>query len=364
MPRLIADLLRVLAILGVIVIHATDAWRLVPGLPTSPSDWAAVIVDQSCRFCVPLFLLLSGYALSKRYGRDPSFNAKDFLLRRATRIGIPFMLWSMLNLMVLTMIGVWHWRLSPAVAVSHCLHDDTNQPIGILHWFAIGGADYHLYFLPIILQCYLAFPLLRRWRASASAVGGVACALVAWTVYQEGTRLFGWPWPGLWSTFPLPWLLLFQLGCWVADGEVALAAYLRRIPWMLAIALLVSGPLWCVGDWWWCSRHGVDGASAGDFSRPAAPWYALVVLFSAVRWGALWERWISRAAPIINALSLSSFATYLAHTWVLRGLEALGLTTLGRVCWIPLALAGSLLIGHALHRAASRWSAFRWLIGA
>jgi len=135
----------------------------------------------------------------------------------------------------------------------------------------------------------------------------------------------------------------------------------RRIPSALVLMLLISGPLWCLVDWWWVSTRGIQGA--GDFSRPAAPWYAIVVVFAAVRWGPQWEQRISTLSPIITTLALSAFATYLAHTWVLRGLEALGLKLLGRVCWIPIALWGSLLIGHALHRAASRWQPFRWLIG-
>jgi len=362
-PRLITDVLRVLAIIGVIAIHATDAWRLVPGSPHSFGDWAAVILDQSCRFCVPLFVLLSGYVLGKRYGRDPAFTAADFLLRRVSRIGAPFMLWSLLNLLILTAIGVWHWRQSPESAFTAAVHDGNNQPISLLHWLAIGGADYHLYFLPIIVQCYLAFPLLRQWRPSVFRVSGVVLALVAWTVYQEGTRLYGWPWPGLWSTFPLPWLLLFQLGCWVADGDIVVATQLRRIPHLFAVMLVLSGPLWCIGDWWWVSSTGVNSASAGDFSRPAAPWYALVVLGAALRWSALWEPRLSRFAPIICAGSLCSFATYLAHTWVLRGLTALGFATLGRLVWIPLAIAASFIIGYALQRAARRWSALRWLVG-
>ena len=371
LSRLTADLLRCLALIAVIAIHADDAWRAVTALPTQAREWSITLVDQLARFCVPLFVLLSGHGLGKRYATG--CGAGEFLARRATRIGAPYLTWSALNLAVAVAVGIAVWHKPAELALRDALHpvgDEAAWRAG-LRWLLSGGADYHLYFLPIIAQCYLLFPLLRRWRCTAGAVALVIAVQFGVLAWLEAARLTpAVPAPGLWSVFPLYWLGYFQAGIWLAAHDERAALALRRAPGWLVALVTITGPLAVVGDLVWASARGVLPEYAGAFDRPAVAWYLATTVFAALRWGHHLDAWPPRATALIGAVAAGSFAAYLSHTWVLRGLAwALGSDAAGadkpltRWVWIPLALIASITLGWLLHHAAQRWRRLGWVVG-
>jgi surface polysaccharide O-acyltransferase-like enzyme len=85
------DLIRTVAIIGVILLHATNDFT-----PDSMSQfeiyrWIAVDIYQSfARIGVPLFVMLTG-ALLLQPSKEESL--KSFFKKRWTRIGIPFLFW-------------------------------------------------------------------------------------------------------------------------------------------------------------------------------------------------------------------------------------------------------------------------------
>jgi len=369
--RLVADLLRCLALFAVVAIHADDAWRAVTTTPAEARTWAIVAVDQLARFCVPLFVLLSGHGLGKRYAAGCATG--EFLTRRATRIGAPYLAWSLLNLTVAVAVGICTWHKPTALALRDALHavgDESTWRAGV-RWIGSGGADYHLYFLPIIAQCYLLFPLLRRWRCTTWAVALVVAIQVGALAWLEAARLVpGLPAPRLWSVFPLYWLGYFQIGIWLATHDEAAAAHLRRWPGWLVAGVVLSGPMAVVADLAWASRHGVLPEYAGAFDRPAVVWYVATTVLAALRWGHVVDTWRPGMTSVITAIAAASFAAYLSHTWVLRGLAAaVGANSAGadkpggRELWIPVALVASVVVGWVLTRTAQRWRRLGWVVG-
>jgi len=371
MSRLVADLLRCLALIAVITIHADDAWRSVTTVPSDARTWAIATLDQFARFCVPLFVLLSGHGLGKRYAAGCA--AGDFLSRRATRIGAPYLAWSALNLAIVVAVGIAVWDKAGPAALRDALHPGDGEAwwSAAVRWLLSGGADYHLYFLPIIAQCYLLFPLMRRWRCTPGAVALVIAAQVGALAWQEAARLTpAVPAPGLWSVFPLYWLGYFQAGIWLAAHDEYLAAALRRWPGTLIALLAVTGPAAVLADLVVVSARGVQPEQAGGFDRPAVAWYLATVVLAALRWGHHVDAWRPRAVALIGTIAAGSFAAYLSHTWVLRGLAwALGGAAAGvdkpltRWVWIPLAVAASIAVGWLLQRAALRWRPLGWVVG-
>jgi hypothetical protein len=178
------------------------------------------------------------------------------------------------------------------------------------------------------------------------------------------------PSPGLWSVFPLYCLGSFQLGIWLAAHDDRLAARLRSWPGLLVGLLALSGPALVLGDLAWATARGVPGEYAGGFDRPAVAWYLGATVLAALRWGHRVDAWRPRAAAAIGSIAAGSFAAYLSHTWVLRGLAwVLGGSTVGadkpftRWVWIPLALLSSIALGCVLQRAAQRWRSLGWVVG-
>jgi surface polysaccharide O-acyltransferase-like enzyme len=86
-----ADGTRVIGVLAVVFLHAAATGVVRYGELPALAWWTANLVDSSCRWAVPVFLMLSG-ALNLDPERRES--AGKFYRRRLTRVGIPLAFWS------------------------------------------------------------------------------------------------------------------------------------------------------------------------------------------------------------------------------------------------------------------------------
>ena len=91
------DLIRTIAILSVIVLHATrDATSFQPEADFEVWRWWIVDIYQSLsRVGVPLFVMLSGALLLQPSKKEP---LRLFFKKRWTRIGLPFLFWGQFTL--------------------------------------------------------------------------------------------------------------------------------------------------------------------------------------------------------------------------------------------------------------------------
>jgi surface polysaccharide O-acyltransferase-like enzyme len=218
------DLLRVMALLGVLVIHA-GAWITPAEAPVTAG--AMAVVSSLARFCVPAFVFASGFALFHAY-RGRRLAPGAFLRKRWLRTLLPWACCAPLFL------ALDFWRRDPAPEA---------EAVG--RWLLQGGG--HLYFLLLIAQLYLVFVLLTRVgpRLAWTAAGLVALqlALMAWRSYAPAPP--GWlTWPGIHMAHEEApfWAGTFALGC-IAAAEWPRLAGLSRW-WPLAVlAAVVTGCL-------------------------------------------------------------------------------------------------------------------------
>lgn len=140
-----SQLLRALAILGVITIHVLSSLKESPFLSNTNSvQFLSIFIDQFSRICVPLFVALSGFGLYSKYSNQ-KINVTEFLFKRVFKLLPLYLLFSSFYSILFWFIPAW----APA----------TQQP----HFFwqlILGRADYHLYFVPMIFQLYLIFPVV------------------------------------------------------------------------------------------------------------------------------------------------------------------------------------------------------------
>ncbi len=134
-----ADLLKVIAILAVITIHAS-APLLVRYKETGLSAWwVANMYNSLSRWCIPVFFMLSGCFLVPKAGKSLSF----FLLRRVQRIVIPFIIWSFIY---------FKWRVlyyGQDLSLSAFFPMLISEPI-----------YYHLWFFYVLIVLYFLAPIL------------------------------------------------------------------------------------------------------------------------------------------------------------------------------------------------------------
>lgn len=129
--------LRVLAALAVIILHSSSMFLFTP----LGSDWLiGNVFDSLTRFCVPLFIMISGALLLSK-DEDSSF----FFKKRATKILVPFLFWS-----------VFYYLYKINYDISEINLVDFSKS------FIKGGIFYHLWYFYLLIPLYLITPLLRK----------------------------------------------------------------------------------------------------------------------------------------------------------------------------------------------------------
>jgi len=87
------DILRVLSILAVITIHVTATNVSIISEMNTFQWWFANVLNSFSRSAVPIFFMISGVLL---LGNEKNEDIKTFLKKRIPRIGMPFLMWSII----------------------------------------------------------------------------------------------------------------------------------------------------------------------------------------------------------------------------------------------------------------------------
>ncbi len=181
------DLIRTLAIIGVIFLHATNDLT-----PNSMSQlevfrWVTVDVYQSvARMAVPLFVMLTG-ALLLQPSKNESLSA--FFKKRWARIGVPFFFWGALYF-------VWlYFTANKAITVNSVIQGYLTSPY-LQFWYIYMLAG--LYLITPILRIVIAHAedktmkyFIALWFIGASIVPAISY----FTIYDLNSSLFaitGW----------------------------------------------------------------------------------------------------------------------------------------------------------------------------
>ncbi|REJ07586.1 acyltransferase [Microbacterium bovistercoris] len=327
------DRLRVVAIVGVVVLHvAAQQWYVeVPG----DASWQILnAYDSAVRFCVPVFFMISG-ALFLDPARPVTYSS--LLRRSAPRVLVAFLVWSAFYALMNTFV-----------------FGEFRGGRELIEQVLIG--NYHLWFLWALLWLYVATPILRAITATRSiAIVFVSLAAIGSTVVPLLDRL-----PVIGPIVAeiigraridlvLGYTLFFVLGHLLHNGLFA-----EMHGWVIASAGFVAVVITAAGTAWLTARHGAADSTLYEYLTPnvlvaSVAVFLLVKRFSE-RPGARGPR---RMTMIIGA---ASFGIYLVHPFFLSVLASMGITTdvLPVVIGVPLLTAVvlilSLLVATVLHR--------------
>ncbi len=199
-----SHLLKGIAIILVLVVHILSSFKQSVFVGYDERfQTLAVFIDKICRFSVPLFVALSGYGLYQRYFKKP-LRLGEFLTHRLWKLIPKYLLWCIIMILAVKLIPGWR-------------SERPSPPISLL--LLLGYADYHLYFVPMILQLYLLFPILRffyqRW-PKLTLLGAFLIQIIWFATFSYQQKLpFNWyifaedHEQYLWST---NWIAYFVLG--------------------------------------------------------------------------------------------------------------------------------------------------------
>ncbi len=164
------DVFKGLAILAVLLHHFSGA-TMRQTMPGSTSRFGIAFLNRGLLFCVPAFLFLTVFLLTRSLLRRP-LPVADFWRKRFPRILVPYLLWT-------GFYALWN------VALGITARRDLLRISRWEFWLLYGKANFHLYFLVIVLQIYIFLPdLVRSFRERETGLSW------KWIAGATGLKLF------------------------------------------------------------------------------------------------------------------------------------------------------------------------------
>ncbi len=154
--------LRVLSLFAMIILHVSYVGFYQFGVLEN-SEWLiATVIDSLVRFCVPVFLMITGALLLGN--NDKPF---VFLKRRVSRILYPFVFWSFVYILY---------------NLRHTLFTEELDSLFFdgLKMFK-NGAFYHFWYVYMLIGMYLAIPIFSIWIRSAKK-NEIEYFLIIWII--------------------------------------------------------------------------------------------------------------------------------------------------------------------------------------
>ena len=277
------DSYRVIAC-GAVVLQHSLLWNIAPGNTT---PWAFVML---LHFSRTAFFFLSAFLLTYAEIHRPR-PVTAFWRGRYLEIGVPYLVWT----------GIyWVFTMISAGSVDQA---------GSLLWNDLVFGYYQLYFVVVLLQLYLVFPLLLRFlRASKHHVaimvasGLFALALAADLHYSQYFGVVGrvtWSIASVWpfSRDPITYQEQFVAGVLVALHFDEVRRFVER-RWRQVIALGVAvgvlATMWYLVAVW----TGSDTGHASDLYQPVAfLWFTAAVAALECGTWAWYRRQVRRCRP-------------------------------------------------------------------
>lgn len=295
--------LKAIAILAVILIHTLSSIQPSPFVNSSEFQLLTIILDQLARISVPLFVAISGYGLAQSCAKQ-SLSFFDFFKRRIMKILPLYFIWSVIFAFIFYLIPTW----APA----------TQQP-NLVWQLVLGRADYHLYFVPMIFQLYLFFPLIfflfKKWPHYTFIMASLIQLVWWWFFsYQEFTVT-------TWKYFAGDGEQYLWMSNWI--GYFVLGMYLpkvwkifdkKKILILLTFATLFCSILFMVNSAIQAIQGEIDPLFALKFTRYPVFIYSVI----AISLISYFAKKIKKFPNIIVLIGNNSYFLYLSHTLFLR----------------------------------------------
>jgi len=289
---------RIIAILAVVFLHVS-AGVVTESVIGTESWWVGNLYDSLVRWCVPVFVMISGAVLLDPDKRE---NLKTFYIKRLSKIFIPILFWSIFFLL-------WSMFNGFVKAERLSLTDFAQRLMS-------GRPHYHMWFLYMIIPLYLFTPFFRKVLANSTRSEIATLVIMAMfisvlnamgnKIYSQESKLF--------TNWFLSYIPFFFLGYLIRTDEC------NHSKFILWIVFVVSFILTAVGCYVVASRKSLD---AGLYFYN---YLSITVVPMSVSVMYLLKSW---TLPIGNValtrkLSLLTLGVYLIHPVILETIQHLG----------------------------------------
>lgn len=283
--------LRVLSTFIVILLHVVAGFVYHFNAINNHTWQIANAIDAFSRFCVPVFVMISGALLLNN--KD---SIKDFATKRTKRIIYPFLFWSLVYASLATFNSI------PSIL-------EIYAALPAIFKLLLTGAEYHLWYIYMIIGLYLLIPILKRWTTSAS---------------PQELRYFLciWAFTLLINSYTKPYLPQVELMYFSKFiGYLLLGFYVDTHISNSTKALRVGVLLLLIGGISTATGTSLLSAANAKFVNTFYEYASLNVALTAIGIFLIFKNSLNRTNNLLQMLDKNSFGIYFIHLIVLGHLK-------------------------------------------
>ena len=260
--------------------------------------WVGNFADSFVRWCVPVFIILTGYLLSDPNKQIPVYH---FYKKRFSKILIPIAVWIIFYSMV-----------------TYLLSGTEGSVMSLIENFAFGTPYYHMWYFYLLIGLYLVAPFMNRLILNLSDKELILIIILSsllssinmtWDHFFNSTN----SWPMTWFISFLPFYIIGSL---FHRADVVKKMYLFNLPVFLCSFTIVF-----VGFFVLAKIIGQQGATIMYSYLSIPVGLMAITVFLALRSGKL--RYLP--SSLITHYSKMSFGIYLVHPFFLTLSDYFGL---------------------------------------
>ena len=311
--------IRAIAAFGIFMIHLSGSFALF-SLYGSKAMHLGIFANQFFRFGTPIFMIVSGFVLFFNYRNFEEFDYMKFCTKKVKYILIPYILWS-----------AFYYLLPRYRAISTMT---SNNILEFMKIIALGNAYPHLYFIFLIFQFYLLYPLFLKLFIKVMEKKPLhfyfICLFIQSTIliyefyfktYGEGGALNFFN-KFFWKTV-FGWFYYFFTGGLIALHYNKITAFIEKniakiIPIYIISTILYLGEVYL--DLW--NANGRTNYERYGSIRPTTMVYATVTMVILIWIGRKIAGGNLKYKQIIRTCGVYSLGIYFAHPFVLEFIKA------------------------------------------
>ena len=215
------------------MIHVSGQGVAHTELVSDFSWFVAIALDTASRWSVPVFVMVSGALI---LGSTKIETLGEFYRKRAARIGVPLLFWSITFLL-------WRHFYVPEPDLGFTLS---------LRYLFFGIPAFHLYFLYLILGLYLLTPMFRHFvrHASRAELWATTATALIFTALSLQLRMHFGGWiQGTAFDYFVPYVVFFLAGHAIANTQLP-TCWHRRFRVIACLLLPISLAISIIGVWY------------------------------------------------------------------------------------------------------------------
>ncbi|MCR8657344.1 acyltransferase [Paenibacillus endoradicis] len=334
------NLVRAFAIVAVLLIHSTSS-AVNSANVNSSFYFLYVLINKMSTFAVPLFLFLSGFVLMYSYQkREVTLSSVNtFYKRRVTNVIIPYIIFSCI-----------YFTLTHIDSLS--LHSFADLGEAIL----LGKAYAHLYYIFVMVQFYLLFPILWKkitTRKSAAIWIWLIGFIIQWAYFYINREYLSQleDLPQLFkrtASLFVSYTAYFGCGVWIATRYSQILQFLEKHTAQYRIYRIVLLVAWICSGVYYANLFYRGWVHKDWESSPHFAWTWFIFIMISIALSVISSRYYEQKCPawlqrIITSLSDHSFGIYLIHPLLLYMYRKLPMS--GNPILFNLYFAGQFIFG-------------------